>query len=102
MIEHSSMKAYARASGGSKSCVQNRNTNIGSSSVAREQGEAMSGSKGPFPKSLIEFQDRFSTESACAKYLFERRWPEGFICPGCGDGRAWLRSCPLRWCRSCG
>ena len=50
----------------------------------------MSGSKGPFPKSLIEFQDRFSTESACAKYLFERRWPEGFICPGCGDGRAWL------------
>ena len=50
----------------------------------------MSGSKGPFPKSLIEFQDRFSTESACATYLFERRWPEGFICPSCGDGRAWL------------
>jgi predicted RNA-binding Zn-ribbon protein involved in translation (DUF1610 family) len=39
---------------------------------------------------LIEFQGRFSTEGACAEYLFARRWPEGFVCPGCGDGRAWL------------
>jgi len=39
---------------------------------------------------LIEFQDRFATEGACAVYLFERRWPEGFVCPGCGGGRAWL------------
>jgi hypothetical protein len=39
---------------------------------------------------LIEFQGRFATESKCAEYLFERRWPEGFVCPGCGDGRAWL------------
>ena len=23
-------------------------------------------------------------------YLFERRWPERFVCPGCGGGRAWL------------
>jgi hypothetical protein len=36
-----------------------------------------------FPKSLLEFQDRFATESGCTKYLFERRWPEGFVCPGC-------------------
>ena len=50
----------------------------------------MSGSEGRFPKSLIEFQGRFASESACADYLFERRWPEGFVCPGCGDGRAWL------------
>jgi hypothetical protein len=50
----------------------------------------MSGSGGRFPRSLIEFQGRFATESACAEYLFERRWPEGFVCPGCGDGRAWL------------
>jgi hypothetical protein len=39
---------------------------------------------------LIEFQARFVTEGACAEYLFERRWPEGFVCPGCGGGRAWL------------
>ncbi len=50
----------------------------------------MSGSEGRFPKSLIEFQGRFATESACSEYLFARRWPEGFVCPGCGDGRAWL------------
>ena len=50
----------------------------------------MSGSEVRFPKSLIEFQGRFASESACAAYLFERRWPEGFVCPGCGDGRAWL------------
>ena len=43
-----------------------------------------------FPRSLIEFQGRFATESACAQYLFERRWPEGFVCPGCGGGRAGL------------
>jgi predicted RNA-binding Zn-ribbon protein involved in translation (DUF1610 family) len=39
---------------------------------------------------LIEFQGRFATESACAQHLFERRWPQGFVCPGCGGGRAWL------------
>src|SRR3981189_965872 len=50
----------------------------------------MSGSEGRVPKSLIEFQGRFATESACAEYLFARRWPEGFVCPGCGDSRAWL------------
>src|SRR5215831_7956215 len=48
------------------------------------------GSEGRFPKSLIEFQGRFASESECAEYLFERRWPHGFVCPGCGDGRAWL------------
>ena len=50
----------------------------------------VSGSEPRFPRSLIEFQSRFATESACAEYLFERRWPEGFVCPGCGGGRAWL------------
>jgi predicted RNA-binding Zn-ribbon protein involved in translation (DUF1610 family) len=50
----------------------------------------VSGSEGRFPKSLLEFQGRFATEDACAAHLFERRWPEGFVCPGCGGGRAWL------------
>jgi hypothetical protein len=43
------------------------------------------GSEPRVPRSLIEFQDRFATERACAEYLFERRWPEGFVCPGCGE-----------------
>src|SRR5205823_8956654 len=52
--------------------------------------EGMPWSADRFPKSLIEFQQRFATKGACAEYLFERRWPDGFVCPGCGDGRAWL------------
>lgn len=50
----------------------------------------MAASERRFPTSLIEFQSRFASESACAEYLFERRWPEGFVCPGCSEGRAWL------------
>ena len=49
----------------------------------------MSGCEHRFPKTLIEFQGRFA-KGASAGYLFERRWPQGFVCPGCGDGRAWL------------
>ena len=51
---------------------------------------AVFGSEGRFPRSLIEFRSRFATGSACAEYLFQHRWPEGFVCPGCGEGRAWL------------
>ena len=42
-----------------------------------------------FPRSLIEFQQRFSDEAACAQYLIAARWPGGFVCPGCGGGKAW-------------
>jgi ribosomal protein L37AE/L43A len=30
------------------------------------------------------FQTRFATEDACREYLFDCRWPDGFVCPGCG------------------
>ena len=39
-------------------------------------------------RSLSEFQTSFPDETSCATFLFERRWPEGFVCPACGDGRA--------------
>jgi transposase-like protein len=42
------------------------------------------------PRSLLAFQKAFPDEAACAEFLFERRWPEGFVCPSCGDGRAFL------------
>ena len=42
-----------------------------------------------FPKSLIEFQERFPDEASCAIYLYSLRWPKGFICPSCGTDRAW-------------
>lgn len=37
--------------------------------------------------SLIEFQKRFGTEEQCREYLFEKRWPQGFVCPKCGCKR---------------
>jgi hypothetical protein len=42
-----------------------------------------------FPRSLIEFQQRFADEAACVRYLFAARWPEGFVCPDCGTSKAW-------------
>ena len=42
-----------------------------------------------FPRSLIEFQQRFGDEAACAHYLAAARWPDGFVCPGCGGRKAW-------------
>jgi transposase-like protein/ribosomal protein L37AE/L43A len=46
---------------------------------------------------LLEFESMFATEEACQKYLAECRWPDGFICPRCGNrssyeigrGRLW-------------
>lgn len=39
-------------------------------------------------RSLSEFQASFADETSCAAFLFGRRWPEGFVCPACGNGRA--------------
>ena len=33
---------------------------------------------------LVEFQERFSSEEACLQAIYEARWPRGFICPYCG------------------
>lgn len=38
-----------------------------------------------FPSSLPQFQKYFPDDSACAKYLEALRWPEGFVCPTCGE-----------------
>lgn len=42
-----------------------------------------------FPRSLLEFQHRFSDEAACVAYLKEVRWLKGFVCPACGGVRGW-------------
>ena len=57
-----------------------------------------------FPRSLIEFQQRFGDEAACAQYLAAARWPNGFVCPGCEGSKAW-RLETKAWtyeCASCG
>jgi transposase-like protein len=40
--------------------------------------------------SLLEWQQRYGTEEACAETLFKYRWPDGFICPKCGHDSAWF------------
>ncbi len=35
------------------------------------------------PQSLLEFQQMFPSEMACAAYLEAIRWPDGFACPTC-------------------
>ena len=41
-------------------------------------------------RSLTEFHATFPDEASCAAFLVARRWPEGFVCPACGGGRAAL------------
>ena len=55
-------------------------------------------------RSLSEFQSAFPDEASCAAFLFERRWPDGFVCPACGNARAAaLRSRAYTYeCYGCG
>jgi transposase-like protein len=50
----------------------------------------------------MEFQERFATEAACLDYLAASRWPEGFVCPGCGGRSAWVLERRHLWqCAEC-
>lgn len=42
-----------------------------------------------YPRTLLEFNERFSSEEACRNYLHKMRWPSGFECPHCGHKVAW-------------
>jgi hypothetical protein len=42
----------------------------------RRKGDRMAG--------LLEFAARFGTEERCIVHLAELRWPDGFVCSGCG------------------
>ena len=49
----------------------------------------------------MELERRFASEEACRQYLYQLRWPEGFVCPHCGAARAWPMS-RSRWlCGEC-
>jgi transposase-like protein len=56
------------------------------------------------PLSLKAFRERFPDDNACAAYLEERRWPDGFVCPHCSARSGWkLRAKRWTWeCRDCG
>src|SRR5947209_8101 len=52
---------------------------------------------------LLEFAARFGTAERCIERLAELRWPDGFVCSGCGGRAAWrLRARPrVHECGTC-
>ena len=55
-----------------------------------------------FPRTIMEFQERFPDEAACLDYLAASRWPEGYRCPACNGERAWVLERRHLWeCASC-
>jgi transposase-like protein len=54
-----------------------------------------------YPRTLAELDCQFATETACARYLFRLRWPEGFVCPRCGSRKGWLTKRSLVKCSAC-
>lgn len=58
-----------------------------------------------FPKTLLEFEERFATEEACREYLIACRWNGAPACAKCGSDNVWqihggLRfECAERGCR---
>lgn len=59
-------------------------------------------SRPDFPRTILEFQARFSDEKACLDYLAECRWPEGYVCPRCQGRSAWPLAARGLWeCAAC-
>lgn len=54
-----------------------------------------------FPKTLLEFEERFATEDACIEFVRAKKWPDGFTCSKCG-GRASWKLAKRDECRACG
>ena len=56
-----------------------------------------------YPKDFQEFLVQFKDEDSCRQYLFEMRWPDGFICPKCkGNVKYWLTAENVIHCGLCG
>ena len=55
-----------------------------------------------YPETLMEFERRFCSEEACREYIFQLRWPNGFVCPRCQHKKAWKTDRGLYHCTNCG
>jgi len=49
-----------------------------------------------------EFIKQFMEEEQCREYLYQLRWPEGFVCPKCKATKAWPKGNNLYECSKCG
>lgn len=54
-------------------------------------------------KTMLEMVRTFDDEEKCLLYLSKLRWPEGPICPRCGESKLvnWLKSRRVYWCGNC-
>jgi len=56
-----------------------------------------------YPKHFQEFLAQFRSEEDCWNYIFEIRWPNGFVCPKCrSSNKYWITEQKLIHCSSCG
>ena len=37
--------------------------------------------------SMVEFMRRYGTQEKCHAAVVAQRWPDGFVCPECGESR---------------
>lgn len=54
-----------------------------------------------YPGTWQTFQSWFPDDDSCRLYLEGLRWPEGFVCPACGDSNAWRTASGLWMCSGC-
>src|SRR5262245_26809116 len=54
-----------------------------------------------YPRTIQEFERRFSKESNCRHYLVSLRWPDGFRCPRCKGSKAVVVRDTLYQCCAC-
>src|ERR1700749_1474241 len=54
-----------------------------------------------YPRTIASLESRYPQEGDCLDYLFALRWPDGFCCPNCTNGRAWRSSRGLWLCSGC-
>ncbi|MGP0089479.1 MAG: IS1595 family transposase [Xanthobacteraceae bacterium] len=52
---------------------------------------------------IPQFEGLFPTDAACKEYLVSRRWPQGAVCPRCGNDKVYeLKTRPFNWqCQQC-
>ena len=55
-----------------------------------------------YPRHFQEFLAQFKNENDCWDYIFQIRWPNGFVCPKCSGHKYWLTEQKLIHCSFCG
>lgn len=54
-----------------------------------------------YPRSVGELQSWFASDDDCLDYLEWLRWPDGFVCPACGQPGGWRLGDGRLRCGSC-